>query len=360
MVPVALFGLLFVVSADPLWQQGHETVVIVNSDWTWSLSFAGVTWLGAAPNAAKTTSRTSAGADWMGEYDELALGPSDCPSTVRFYSRIDAFVFGRCYDQLARNASAFEPYWPSMAPPNSSERLNALAWSPSYMLKGARLQPWMSNGGLNKFNDGPIFVFDENMSSPSKVPPPLLPTLAFSALDHFDSNTINLLETNSAYKHLTIGASTAGPYPMGPTPGSATAKSIPRRTMMRALLLTRPGLKRATVAWGVIMRRFHNTTRYVIAMRYRHTLYLTHMSLLNQKISRVGASTAFVLGGQRGRILLLEYRTSISKDWLDAVGTAGDALRHVEGGVQTSSSAGEAVGAGPSRDAWDGQGGCLD
>jgi len=55
--------------------------------------------------------------------------------------------------------------------------------------------------------------------------------------------------------------SATGPYPMINATSAARVLPPPARTSLRAVLVCRGGLKRATMAWGSLLRRFHNTTR---------------------------------------------------------------------------------------------------
>ena len=165
------------------WRRGDTTVLTVNTDWTSKLAFSGHVWLGLAPNntGGQAVERSTVGTDRHGNYDELALGTS----TVRFYSGLDAFVFERQYTR--KNGTVHEVSWPRLAPAAEvAPRLKALAWLPKYMLSGGLFSPWSNataGGAGLAGNDGPLFVFDASQTTAAAD------TLAFSALDHFASNT---------------------------------------------------------------------------------------------------------------------------------------------------------------------------
>ena len=40
------------------------------------------------------------------------------------------------------------------------------------------------------------------------------------------------------------------------------AETIPDNVILHSVLLSRPSLKRATLAWGAVQRMYHNTTRH--------------------------------------------------------------------------------------------------
>ena len=98
---------------------------------------------------------------------------------------------------------------------------------------------WRRSGGSpRRATDGPLFLF-------ASAGPPARPALAFSALDNY---TVQSAACGGAAG---FGAATA-PGGAPPPPGAAPLSSI---------LAARPGLKRATVAWGALMRRAYGTRR---------------------------------------------------------------------------------------------------
>lgn len=236
-------GLLpLLAAAKVLWQHGNLTVL---SDFSWHLNAGGHAWSGSPVSGAHTSSATR-GHDWLGTFEEFLLG--SC--SVRYYCSLDAFVFKREYDGSTR-----EPLWPQLAPPTALPSMRAVGWNATYMLKGNAFKAWDTEVQMptKQYSNGPLFLFSNDA--------PNLNTLAISAIDFPSINTPTLTR-NGSRRELAMTAR-RGPFPNPHTQDTPVfdASTVPAHTAMRTLLLCRPGLKRATMAWGAVMRMYHNSTR---------------------------------------------------------------------------------------------------
>lgn len=108
---------------------------------------------------------------------------------------------------------------------------NTIQWSPAGSTWARH-----SNDGRRP-TDGPLFIFSKSPSTPTGA-------LAFSPLDNF-----------------TVQSSACGGSAGFGVVGVASAPAPPTTQPLSSLLLGRPGLKRATVAWGALLRQAYNTTR---------------------------------------------------------------------------------------------------
>ena len=112
---------------------------------------------------------------------------------------------------------------------------NSIDWTPagSHWARAAPPPPAQS--------DGPLFVFSRGASRPRAA-------IAFSPLDHFSSQNAACGAAQDA--GAAFGAAT-----------SYTGSAAPAGARLSALLVARPGLKRATVAAGALLRQRFQTAR---------------------------------------------------------------------------------------------------
>jgi hypothetical protein len=116
-----------------------------------------------------------------------------------------------------------------------SSDCNSIHWTPAG-------STWSrSSAPPRRATDGPLFVFDSAPPGAGQA----RAALAFAPLDNFT------VQSAACSGEAGFGAATA-PGGASPPPGAGALRSI---------LVARPGLKRATVAWGALMRRVYSTSR---------------------------------------------------------------------------------------------------
>lgn len=236
---------------DGIWQRGSESCSItIDSHAAMQVVSGEDVWRGTAADSGCGQALAvvpSVGADWLGSYDQVRVGSCE----IRYYVSIEAFAFS------VQHGSADEHSWPNLtrnrasmeAPPTRG----GLAWRPSYMLGGGRLVDSKAGSGPSVGrSDGPLFAYEQGTAETGSGT-----TLVLSPLDHFTTNQVQFNTSGGAVDAMWMGT-TAGPYPQQnqtfnppPPPGTSTS----------SILLGRRSLKRATMAWGAIMRRYWNTTR---------------------------------------------------------------------------------------------------
>jgi hypothetical protein len=132
----------------------------------------------------------------------------------------------------------------------------ALSWEPDYMLKGSLLE--LDAPGVTGRSDGPLMVFGAapvkrsatNRSSE---------TLVLSALDRFGVHAPAWRRGGTTLA-IWMSSDPAG-FPDQNKTLLTRVMRPPPGTVLRTALLVRSELKRASLAWGSFVRRFHNTTR---------------------------------------------------------------------------------------------------
>ena len=249
-------GLLLPASRPPpnSWSRGGGSGrLTVSPDGALTLSTALGDWVGCAPaDCGLQRAEPSSGEDWLGAYDQLQLGER---CSLRYYPASDAFTFERATQHGA------QPLWPHFTAHPASPALAALAWDPDYMLKGRLVNLSATSHSttppsapVTGRSDGPLILFSKNSDEGGSG------ALVLSALDHFEANAPQWSASGTEGVSMWMESAT-GPYPMINATSAARVLPPPARTSLRAVLVCRGGLKRATMAWGSLLRRFHNTTR---------------------------------------------------------------------------------------------------
>lgn len=246
----ALF-LLFTPS-ETIWQRGSYTIITVNDDNTANLALGGEALrFASAPPPNAPFQLPSSGAGPWGDFDELSFldGANRTLFSIRYHGAADAFTFHR--------AAEFEDAWPFF---NASTAESASAplifYTNDYMVPGFRSTlSACAAGPTPQYTDGALFLF-----SRTQTPAGLHPALAFSPLDNFTTQSAICVGGGApragfggATGEACVGWPCAGrSYAPAPPPGARPFSSI---------LVGRPSLKRATMAWGALLRRAYNATR---------------------------------------------------------------------------------------------------
>ena len=164
---------------------------------------------------------------------------------MRYFAGLDAFVFVR-----RPESDALPTVWPEFSIADQpANHTRCLGWSEHYFYPGGIETdlPGCSSGG-------PLFLFDP----PPPAPAAPVATMALSPLTHFSSNSVvncpphgKGAVPDTALCGLGVDASARC--------GTKGNHCVLFETA--ALVMARPGLTRATRAFGSILRRKHNTKR---------------------------------------------------------------------------------------------------
>ena len=270
---------------DDGWSRGAFGKLAFSADWSsYSWSYGGSpTVLNSYPGSLANVSgaAASSGSDAkLGAYDELALsfagdddGASDGSLAVRYFGASDAFLFLR-FPATAALPSAWPEF--SIVGTNATNATKCLGWAEHYFFPGQVL-PRRANTNPRPLDlrqcgsgtGGPLFLFDtvnhqkgnDDESSRggggSRGGSKQLPAFAMSALSHFTSQAVTNCPAGKdvppfAACRLGVSARAGGCGARG------TRCQLFNTT---SLLLARPGLTRATRAFGALLRRFHGTAR---------------------------------------------------------------------------------------------------
>jgi len=249
MAPLAaacLAALLACASASP-WTAGAFTALTFNEDLSYTLSLGGgaPAFVGQAPAdaasaVASAVPAAAAGSPWGAASVLTLLSAAGAPLySVAYFAAVDAFLFTRVYD--APNATRAFP-WLSPAP--GAPPAAALGWKQDYFFPGGPLPAAACDsrpGEVKKLSDAGLFLTLGGGA-----------TLALSAADGF---TVQFPACGAP-----AGAAPGG-FGVAALGAAAAAGAIPRGHAMAAVLLGRPGLKRATMAWGALLRQRFATAR---------------------------------------------------------------------------------------------------
>jgi len=196
-------------------------------------------------NATGTT--TATGTDpALGTFDVLTVsfGAGAGALSVRYFAALDAFVFHR------KPLTAELPtVWPAFGiadqPPNHTR---CLGWDEHYFYPGGVVTDLAQCG-----SGGPLFLFEPPAQSPAHANEPPVGTMLLSPLSHFGTNrVVNCPHSKTPDPSTcTLGVDAAA--------GPAGLDSGLFQTA--AVMFGRPGLVRATRAFGSIARQYHATHR---------------------------------------------------------------------------------------------------
>lgn len=254
------------------WQRGTYGVLAFSQDCSaYTFAFSNTTLsstpyqLGAVEAAGSASCVASGGVvPNLGSYDELRITHgADGDLYVRYFSRLDSFVFGRA-PKTAQLPSA----WPSFSTADVRANSTAcLGWAEKYFFPGS-----MASGDLSEcYSGGPLLLFERPSTSNDRGASPLpapAPTMALSPLSHFTSAKISNGPPKFTGDHDdTADAHATSSAPPAPSHGiSVDANSLLRCKHCRlfpnkAVLLARPALHRSARALGSVLRQEYNTTR---------------------------------------------------------------------------------------------------
>jgi hypothetical protein len=250
----------YVGSSSPGWQRGSAGVLSFDESFrSFQFDWGGpkplVSSPGALANATRTPHMTSGQDTQFGQYDALELAfPGAGSLVVKFFSNLDAFVFER----WPLGPGTLPSTWPSfsLVGTNSSNATRCMTWGERYFFPGsvlpreARTNPQPMDLRQCDGGGGPLFLFDSAPSTPGSAP-----SLALSALSHFTSQSVVNCPRQkgpAAWESCALGVSAAV---------GCGGKGHCERFNTSALLLARPGLTRATRAYGSLLRQRHGTKR---------------------------------------------------------------------------------------------------
>ena len=181
---------------------------------------------------------STVGADGQGPFSELELSFGAAGAlAVRYYARPESFVFQRRPKTLALPLA-----WPAFSTDGYPEgpdklKLRCLGWGETYFFPGG-VKPRTAHTNPQPFtlkqcgSGGPMFVFGVGTGAGH--------AFALSPLDNF---------TTASVEHFSV------------TAGQGGCKNRCALFPSSAVLLARPGLVRATRAFGAVLRQWHGTFR---------------------------------------------------------------------------------------------------
>lgn len=227
---------------------------------------AQVSWSSSPMSLVNATgSAESSGSDaTLGVFDELELQFGSAGSlAVRYYKTIDGFTFMRrpgyqSWRKSPNATSSLPLVWPSFSlvgtPVNETLKTRCLSWAERYFF-GGDINPRDKTGhppiDLRQCGQtgSPMFFFDLNVTTGAS------PAMVLSPLSHFTcQQVVNCPPVN--HKVFPFEECHLGVSPITQSKGGKC-----ERFNTTIALLARPGLTRATRAFGSIIRQVHNTTR---------------------------------------------------------------------------------------------------
>lgn len=239
------------------WNKGEYSKLSVAADGrSYTFSF-GTTVLTSHPDSlanATGPGMVATGADaQLGAYEQLSIPFHGGALAVRYFTAMDAFVFVRL-PKPATDPEGGPPVLPTVWPKFSvadqpRNHTRCLGWSEHYFYPGG-----IATDILGCSSGGPLFLFD---------PPPLAPALpvpamVLSPLSHFSSNQV----VNCPPHNPKLGPPDISLCALGVDASAECGRSTHCQFFeTEALVMARPGLTRATRAFGSILRLNHNTTR---------------------------------------------------------------------------------------------------
>ena len=228
------------------WTRGDYGKLTIAADGSaYSFTYGTTTFKSTNVTSPSKVSQASGVHPTLGPYEELALeyGAAGVLA-AQYFAGADAFVFQRRPGTAAGPQLAAQ--WPAFSIADQpANHTRCLGWSEHYFYPG----------GINTdlggcLSGGPLFLFDPPAPAPAKP----AATMLLSPLTDFTCNAVVNCPPHKKgqpvdKRQCALAVDASGKS--GHCLGWETA----------AVVLARPGLTRATRAFGAILRRAHNTTR---------------------------------------------------------------------------------------------------